>query len=407
MSITPDSSFFIANRERLLTLFTGTAPIVLGANGLLQRNSDVNFPFRQDSTFWYFTGITDPDVVLVMDKGKEYLIVPDRDEHRTAFDGSVDHDNLTHISGIETVLGMSAGWKQLAARLKKAKHVATIAAAPAYVDNHGLYTNPARARLTEQIKATNEELELLDLRPHIARMRSIKQPIEIEIIQSAIDLTATTLQKLHKKGWTKYTHEYEIEAAITASFRSVNAQHAYHPIIAGGKNACTLHYVQNDAEIQDGSLLLFDVGAEISHYAADITRTYAIGTPTKRQQQVFNTVLAVQDYALSMLKPGQTMKQYEEAVYLFMGEKLRELGLIKNISQETVRAFYPHATSHFLGLDVHDIGEYEKPLEAGMVLTVEPGIYIPEEAIGIRIEDNVVLTETGLEVMSRSLPRDL
>lgn len=401
------NSFFKENRERLQTLFTGTAPIILSANGLLQRNSDVNYPFRQDSTFWYFTGLNEPDLVLVIDKGKEYLIAPERDEHRAAFDGSIQYQELTAQSGIEQILDDKDGWRQLGARLKRVKHVATLAAAPGYIEQHGLYTNPARARLLDQIKSHNADIELLDLRPHITRMRMIKQPIEVEQIQAAIDLTEQTLRKLQKKGWNSFTHEYEIDAAITGAFRKVNATHAYQPIIAAGANACTLHYIKNDGEIKEGSLLLLDVGAEVNQYAADITRTYAVGEFTKRQEQVFEAVLAVQDFALGKLKVGIDLRQYEEQVVQFMGEKLRELGLIKSIEAETVRKYYPHATSHFLGLDVHDIGEYDRPLEAGSVLTVEPGIYIPEEGIGIRIEDNVLIEAEGPRVLSAKLPRVL
>ncbi len=401
-SVTID--FFKGNRERLRTLFTGTAPIVIGAHGLLQRNSDVTYPFRQDSTFWYLTGIEEPDVVLVMDKGKEYLITPARDEHRAAFDGAIDDSHLIKISGIETVMDEKNGWKQLNTRLKKVKHVATMGAAPAYIDNHGLYTNPARARLIEQIKAANSDIELLDLRPHITRMRMIKQPIELALMQQAIDITTGTLKRLHKKGWQQFAYEYEAEAAITGAFRKANAQHAYHPIVAAGANAVTLHYVKNENAIEDGTLLLLDVGAEVSHYAADITRTYAVGDATKRQQQVFDTVLSVQSFAMERLVVGANLKEYEQAVHQFMGEKLRELGLVKSIEEDTVRKYYPHATSHFLGLDVHDVADYERPLEVGMVLTVEPGIYIPEEGIGIRIEDDIVIEADGPRVMSSGLP---
>jgi Xaa-Pro aminopeptidase len=401
-SVTTD--FFKGNRERLRTLFTGTAPIVIGANGLLQRNSDVTFPFRQDSTFWYLTGIEEPDVVLVMDRGKEYLITPMRDDHRAAFDGAIDQNQLTKVSGIETVLDEKTGWRQLGVRLKKVKHVATLAAAPAYVKDHGLYTNPARAHLIDRIKAQNAEVELLDLRPHITRMRAIKQPEELQQIQRAIDITSDTLKRLHKKGWQQFAYEYEAEAAITAAFRKANAEHAYHPIVAAGANACTLHYVKNGDAITGGSLLLLDVGAEVGNYAADITRTYVVGEPTKRQQQVFDAVLAVQEFALERLKPGILLHDYELAIQQFMGEKLRELALIKSIEPETVRKYYPHATSHHLGLDVHDIADYDRPLEAGMVLTVEPGIYIPEEGIGIRIEDNIIIEADGPRVMSNGLP---
>ena len=401
-----DASFFACNRERLRTLFTGTAPIILTANGLLQRNSDVTFPFRQDSTFWYLTGINDPDVVLVIDKSKEYLIVPRRDESREAFDGHIDHSALVDRSGITTVYEEKEGWKQLGSRVKKVKHIATLAPSPAYVSYHGLYSNPARARLLRQIKKHNSDIELLDLRPQISHMRVIKQPEELLAIQSAINLTTTTLIKV-KKQLAKYSYEHELEAAITAEFRSAGQQHAYQPIVAAGANACTLHYIDNNSAITEGALLLIDVGAEVENYAADITRTYSIGQPTKRQTQVYDAVLAIHEFALGYVKTGVVLREYENKVQEFMGEKLRELGLIKVIEQDTVRKYFPHGTSHFLGLDVHDIGDYEKPLAPGMVLTVEPGIYIPEENIGIRIEDDVLITDNGVSVLSDALPRML
>ncbi len=402
-----DASFFKGNRERLRSLFTGTAPIVLTANGLLQRNSDSTFPFRQDSNFWYLTGLEDPDLILVIDKHKEYLIVPGRSDSREAFDGQLDVEAFRECSGIEDILDEKTGWKQLDSRLKKVHHVAVLAAPTEYVETHGMYTNPSRRRLATRIQKSNDSLELLDLRPHLTRMRSIKQPQELAAIKTAIQVTATTLKKLHRKGFDKFDYEYEVEAAISAGFRKSNAQHAYAPIVAAGANACTLHYVTNNAAMTTGDLVLLDVGAEISNYAADITRTYAASEPTKRQLQVWEAVIDVQKYATELLKPGVIMHDYEKQIEHYMGEKLRELGLIKVIEHDAVRTYYPHATSHFLGLDVHDIGDYDRPLEAGMVLTVEPGIYIPEEGIGIRIEDDILITEQGAEVLSAGLPREL
>lgn len=399
------AEFFIQNRQRLTDLFTGTAPIIITANGLLQRNSDVTYPFRQDSTFWYLTGINEPDILLVMDKGKQYLIIPERDESRQAFDGAIDTKYLTDISGIETILPESQGWRQLSARLKKVKHIATLAPPADYVPQHGIYTNPARARLLSRIKEQNGEIELLDLRSHISRMRMIKQPVELERMQSAIDLTADTLKSLQKRGFEKFGYEYELESAITDKFRKKQAFHAYGAIVASGSNACTLHYVQNDSAITQNEFILLDVGAEIDNYAADITRTYAVGDVSKRHRTVHDTVQVVQSYAIDQLKPGVTIRKFEESVQHFMGEKLRELGLIKKIEAEDVRKYYPHATSHFLGLDVHDVGDYDRPLEPGTVLTVEPGIYIPEEGIGVRIEDNILITEDGITNLSAKLPR--
>lgn len=400
-----NAEFFAGNREKLRSLFTGTAPIVLTANGLLQRNNDVTFPFRQDSSFWYFTGITEPDVVLVMDKVKEYIIVPERDASRQAFDGAIDTELLSRISGVETVLEGGAGWKQLGARLKRVKHVATLGSVPDYADAHGMYTNPARNRFIALLKSYNQEIELLDLRPHISRMRMIKQPIERAAIEHSIALTVSALQNLKKRGWNKFEYEYEIEAALTHTFLKKQATHAYSPIIASGANACTLHYVRNNTAIAQDSFILFDVGAESNQYAADITRTYAVGEVSKRHRAVHEATIAVQDFALSYLKPGVTMRQFEDEVQQYMGEKLRELGLIRSIESDEVRKYYPHATSHFLGLDVHDVGDYDRPLEPGVVMTVEPGIYIPEEGIGVRIEDNIIITEDGIDNLSAKLPR--
>jgi Xaa-Pro aminopeptidase len=399
------ADFFIQNRAALRQAFPGTAPIILTANGLLQRNGDATFAFRQDSSFWYLTGIDEPDVVLVMDKDKEYLIVPIREGSRAAFDGSVDVKAMAIKSGVETVLDEKNGWKQLESRLRKVQHVATLSASKSYISSHGLYSNPARKRLVSRLKAANSSLELLDLRPHITLLRQIKQPAEIKAIKTAIGVTEKALMVVKRK-LDKYKYEYEIDGDITSHFLKSKAVHAYQPIIAADKNACTLHYIDNKGPITASSLVLLDVGAEVENYAADITRSYAL-RPSKRQQQVAAAVLEVQEFAVSYLKPGVELRDYESKVEQFMGEKLRELGLIKTIEKDNVRHYYPHSTSHFLGLDVHDVGDYERPLEPGMVLTVEPGIYIPEEGIGIRIEDDVLITKSGLEILSKKLPRTL
>lgn len=403
------SEFFAANRQRLRELFTGTAPIVVSAAGLLQRGSDSAFKFVQDASFYYLTGIDEPDITLVMDRDKEFLIVPGRSHSREAFDGQVDGDELIRQSGIDAVYDEAAGWDKLSGRLKKVKHVATVAPPPAYIEGLGLYTNPARASLVQKLKQYNGELKLLDLAPHLMRLRTVKQPTEVQAIQAAIDATIggfkDTLKpvKLHKYGY-----EYEIEAELTRGFRRRGAAgHAFDPIVASGPRGCTLHYLANDHALAADELVVMDVGAEVDHYAADITRTVALGTPNRRQQAIHAAVCEAQDYALGLLKPGVILKDYEDQVEQFIGEKLRELNLIKSISSESVRQYYPHRVSHYMGLNVHDAGDYDRPLEAGVVMTVEPGIYVPQEAIGVRIEDDVLITDSGVQVLSNKLPRDL
>jgi len=403
------SDFFVGNRQRLRELFTGTAPIVLSANGLLQRGGDSTYGFAQDANFWYLTGIDEPDIVLVMERDKEYLIVPARSDSRQAFDGAPNYDALTRRSGIQTIYDDKEGWEQLLGRLKKVKHLATLTPPPAYVEHYGMYTNPARAELVSRLKAAKEGLELLDLSWHLVRLRMVKQPEELAAINAAIAITSAAIKEATRPARRRrYAHEYQLEAELSRGFRRRGAAgHAFEPIVASGDRACTLHNVANCGTLSSDELVIIDVGAEVDHYAADISRTISLGTPSRRQQAVHAAVLEVQRFAFDLLKPGVWLKDYEQQVQHFMGEKLRELGLIKTISHENIRKFYPHATSHFLGLNVHDIGDYDRPLEPGVVLTVEPGIYIPKESLGVRIEDDVLVTKRGIKILSGKLSRDL
>ncbi len=237
----------------------------------------------------------------------------------------------------------------------------------------------------------------------------VKQPPELIALQQAIDITIDSLQALTAVDtFNTYHSEYEFEADLSREFRFRAATgHAFAPIIAGGARACTLHNVSNAAPLMPNSLVVLDVGAEVAHYAADITRTRVYGQPTHRQQEIFDAVLDVQAYALELLKPGTQLKEYEQAVETYMGATLRKLKLITTAGSPDIRKYFPHATSHFLGLDVHDVGDYSLPLTPGVVLTCEPGIYIPEEGIGVRIEDDILITETGNRVLSQRLPKTL
>ena len=403
------ADFFKGNRDRLRQLFTGSAPIVLTAHGRLQMAMDESYPFHQDRNFWYLTGIDEPDVVLVLDKDKEYIIMPERSDVMSAFDGKLEERAFREQSGIEQVYTWNDGWKQLGARIKRVRHVATLGANQAYMEHFGMYANPARAALIKRMQDYNPTLELLDLRQHLARMRMIKQPIEMRQIQTAIDITLDSLRDATKPAKiAKYTHEYQIEAELYKGFKYRGAEgNAFAPIVASGQNACTLHYVTNSARLTKDGLVVLDVGAAYNHYSADISRTIVYGTPTRRQLQVHQAVQEAHAYAQSLLKPGVTIMAYERQMEQFMGEKLRELGLIKTIDSPSVRAYFPHATSHFMGLDTHDAGDYERPLGPDVVLTVEPGMYIPEEGIGVRIEDDVLITADGCRNLSERLHREL
>jgi len=398
------SKFFTGNRAQLRES-CGEQLIVVTANGRLQRGADNAFGFAQDANFWYLTGIDEPDVVLVMDGGEEYLVLPKQNNYQKVFDGVTPEKGLARRSGVKQVYGNREGWQRLRKRLKKTRYVATIAAPPAYVEQYGIYANPARATLVKELKSCRRDLKVSDTAKQLVQLRTVKQPEEIAAIRAAVDITTASLDDALGN---QYRHEYELEAAVVAGFRRRGATgHAFEPIVAAGKRACTLHNTANNGVIGSGALVVVDVGAEVEHYAADVTRTVSFGRLSARQRAVHDAVLEAQKCAIRLLKPGLALKDYRERTDRFIGAKLRELGLIKNVNARNIRKYCPHAISHFLGLNVHDAADYSRPLQAGMVLTVEPGIYIPEEEIGVRIEDDVLITEKGYVTLSGKLPRRL
>ncbi|MBI2588849.1 aminopeptidase P N-terminal domain-containing protein [Candidatus Saccharibacteria bacterium] len=401
-----NADFFRGNRRRL-PVKAGTDLIVIAANGLLQSSADNTFPFKQNSNFWYLTGIDEPDTVLVINGTDEFLIVPPRDKIRVIFDGAIDKLALSQTSGINQVMDNKDGWLHLASILKKTKKAGTILPPPPYVRQMGFHTNPAPARLRRRIKTINKKIAFIDLRQQLANMRIIKQLPELAALQKAVDITVDSFKEVLARR-QKFDWEYQIAADLDASFRRRGANGpAFPTITASGPNACILHYNSNNHKLRSKDLVLIDAGAEVSHYASDITRTIALATPSVRQQEVFDAVLSVQKFAISLLKPGAVLEDYTAKIDKFMGDQLLSLGLIKKNNAKNVRQYWPHSVSHFLGLDVHDGRGWHQPLAAGMVLTVEPGIYIPEEGIGIRIEDDILITDTGNKVLSAALVRKL
>ncbi|MGH7234305.1 MAG: aminopeptidase P N-terminal domain-containing protein [Candidatus Saccharimonadales bacterium] len=403
------ADFFRGNRQRLIEQLPLDLPIAVTANGLIQRGADSAYPFSQDANFWYLTGINDPDITLVIDQQREFLIVPIREGSRVTFDGQIDARLLISTSGIKDIVNEASGWKRLDGLLARTKQVATLAPAPSFIEQYGLYSNPARSRFAERLRQhVGEDLKLVDIRSELAALRVVKQPVELDALKQAIDITTSTLKEVLAKPYGTYSNEYQIEADISHGFRRRGAKgHAFEPIVAGGARACTMHYLSNSARLKSGELVVIDVGAEVSGYAADITRVLKTAKPTKRQKDVFSAVRETQEYALSLLSPGIHMRGYETKVAKFVGLKLKQLGVTSNLKPESIRRYFPHATSHFLGLNVHDVGDYTKPLKAGSVITLEPGIYLPMEGIGVRIEDDVLITDSGAEVLSAKLPARL
>jgi Xaa-Pro aminopeptidase len=394
------AEFFKHNRRRLLSKLGGQDLVVLSANGLLQRSADTTYPFRQDSSFWYLTGINEPAVILVIDKSSEYLIAPTKSKTQAIFDGEVDLKKLSRTSGLQEILAEKEGWDRLKTSLKKSKTVAILPPAPGHIKGLGIYTNPARRKLLKQIKNANKNIKPIDISQKLRQLRIIKQSAELIAIEKAINITKSSLKIINKKFLERgYKNEFEVELELSGLFLTKGADgHAFEPIIASGKKACTIHPQGNKYPIDYSKPLLMDVGAELSHYAADLSETWMLN-PSVRFKTVHQAVQDVSSFALGQLKSGVKLKNYEHKIERLMGEQLKGLGLIKSQDRASIRRYFPHLTSHFLGLDVHDVGDYDQPLKEGMVLTVEPGIYIPEESIGVRIEQDVLITQSGIKVL--------
>jgi Xaa-Pro aminopeptidase len=318
------------------------------------------------------------------------------------FDGSLDLAAMKVSSGIATIVSEKEGWAQLKPVLSKLQSAALLFPSEPYIKGIGMYTNPSRQVLLQRMKAVRPKLELVDIRPEVSALRVVKQPVEVAAIQRAVDVTCDAFNNAMSNS---YTYEYELEAAMEYQFRKNGLNgHAYHSIVAGGINACTLHYEKNAARFDHSQLVLVDAGSQEGYYAADITRTWLMGKYTPRQRAVIDAVNDSLEFGLEQLKPGVSFWDCEQKVRSFVGKELQKLGLITSQDEDAIHKFYPHAP-HFLGLDVHDSGDYHQPLEAGMVLTLEPGIYIPEESIGVRIEEDIVITATGYKVLSAACPR--
>ena len=397
--------FFAGNRTRVMELLEGGV-LVATAYSAMQSSNDNASKFEQEGNFWYLTGIERPDWWLIIDssRGRCWLVTPDVDPMHALFDGSLGAAEATRISGIDEVITRAQADDLLQQTARQHRLVHTIGQ-PERADTFDFVLNPAQREMYERLSRAFVGVQ--DFRAKVTKLRAIKQPVEIKAIETAITITTAALTSVHDMI-TSYKFEYEVEADLNKAFRVSGAQgHAYDPIVAAGLNACTLHYIENNAQLKKRSLILLDVGAQVEHYAADITRTYAYYEPTARQREVHGAVQAAHQDIIKLIKPGLPIAEYSDQVDMRMKQALIELGLLTSHSDEKYRHYFPHAISHGLGIDVHDSLGAPKYLEAGMVLTVEPGIYIPEEAIGVRIEDDILVTEKSHRNLSKKLSTDL
>lgn len=390
--------FFKANRKKLAKALPDSY-ILLAAHANLQESADLSYPFRQDSSFWYFCGLDLPNAVLAINSKNQSttLFLPKKSDYQQEWEGQEDHETIKRASLVDQILNLDFLQDELKQAKKNGLKLSRPEPLAEVVEPYGFFSNPARKILDEKIKKVEPNPK--DIRLQIAKLRQVKQLVELEAIRNAIKITADTLYQV-KQRLSDFKNEADIERAVTTGFFANGAEgHAYEPIVASGYNASIIHYTKNNDKIAKNSLLLLDVGAKANRYCSDISRTWQVGQATDRQKQVYDAVIRLQDKALSMLGPGVLLRDYQKKMEKEAFKELKKLG------QKLDR--YPHGFSHFMGLDVHDAGDYESPLVAGSVITVEPGIYLSEENIGIRIEDNILITDSGYTNLSSNIPRDL
>jgi Xaa-Pro aminopeptidase len=409
---------FIRNRQRLLKEIEDSSIAVFNSNDIMPTNSDGTMGFRQNSDLFYLTGVDQEESILVMCPGypdkkyREVLFLRETNEHIATWEGhKLTKEEAGEVSGIETVMWVSEFPKLFNTMMVMGR----VDAVYLNTNEHYRAEVTVDSRDSRFVKWCREKYPLHRYEraaPLMHKLRSVKQKREIELMQKACDITEAGFRRVLKfvKPGVK---EYEIEAEYLHEFvRRGSRGFAYGPIIASGADSCVLHYVDNSKACKAGDVLLLDVAAEYANYNADLTRTIPVsGRFTKRQRQVYDAVLRVQREAIAMLRPGVVYFDYHREVQKIMESELLALKLItktdiRNQSPDkpAFSKYFMHGTGHQLGLDVHDVGNMFADMQEGMVWTVEPGIYIREEGLGIRIENNVVLKKNGVLDLMKNVP---
>jgi Xaa-Pro aminopeptidase len=411
-----DKHFFSENRQKLVKLLKPGSAAIIFSNYQMPRNGDQYFPYRQNSDFFYLTGIEQPKSVLFIstdpatEDQKEVLFILRGNPSLEIWEGhKLTFTEASLISGIKTVNYIDELDSYLQFVMAKLENIYfNVSELPKFSPEVRSWDEVFSIKFKE--KYPLHKLERLA--PLLKHLRLTKSPQELELIKKAIRITKDAFLKLLSLAQPGMK-EYELESIITSEFISQGAEgHAYAPIIASGKNACVLHYIENDGICRKGELLLMDFGAEYAHYAADMSRTIPIaGNFSKRQLELYNSVLYVFNESKKLMWPGTSINKIHDTVCKLWEEEHIKLGLysrdeIKHNSSETPLWFnyYMHGTSHFMGLDVHDVGAKDIVLEPGMVITCEPAIYVIAEGIGIRLENNLLITSNGNEDLMEDIP---
>ncbi len=401
------SSVYIQNRNQFMSKMQSSSLAIFNSNDIYPISADSTLPFAQHRDIFYLSGIDQEESILLLfpdsdeKRHREILFVKKTNEHIAVWEGAkLTKEKASTLSGIETIYWLDdfeAIFNELAAQCDTF-----------YFNTNEHYrasveTETREDRFINKTKNKFPAHNVAKSNPILQRLRSVKQIEEIAQMQKACDITEKGFRRIlrfvNPNVW-----EYEIEAEFIHEFLKHRSKgFAYTPIIASGKNSNVLHYIENNKQCKEGDLLLLDVGAEYGNYSSDMTRTIPVsGKFSARQKEVYNAVLNVKNKATALLKPGVLWKEYHVEVGKLMTDELLNLGLLdktdvknENPKYPAYKKYFMHGTSHHIGLDTHDYGLLYEPMQAQMVFTVEPGIYIPEEGFGIRLEDNVVIQEKG------------
>ena len=409
-------NLFINNRNLLSAKLEENSIAIFNANDIMPTNSDGTMPFKQNSDLFWLSGVDQEESVLAIIKNnnqvEEMLFLKETNEHIAIWEGAkLDKELAQKNSGVEKIYWLNQMDEVLNINIEKANKV--------YLNKniHSRSTSEVETRddrFRKTLTNRHPKKEIVEVAPIMHELRFIKSEIEIELMKHACDITEKGLRRILpiiKPG----IMQYQIEAELMHEFLSNrSAGFAYQPIIGSGVDSCVLHYIDNNKMCKDGDILLMDFGAEYANYASDLTRTVPVnGRFSERQKNVYNAVHRVMKEATNMLRPGTDHKKMQQEVIKIMEEELINLGLFdkedvkrQDPSKPMYKKYFMHGTSHSLGLDVHDVGDTSTPMQPGMVFTCEPGIYIREEGIGIRLENDVLVTSGNPNDLMKNIPID-
>jgi Xaa-Pro aminopeptidase len=411
-----DNQLFINNRKKFSAKLATNTIAIFNANDVMPTNADGTMPFRQNNDLFWLSGVDQEESVLVIfpdhtdESQREILFLKETNEHIAIWEGAkLTKESALKTAGIKTVYWLNELEGKIAELIGKCNGI--------YL-NKNIHSRSASAvetrddRFRKMIADKFSETTIHEVAPIMHELRAIKSNFEIKLMQNACDITEKGLRRILpfiKPGVT----EYEIEAELMHEFlKNRSNGFAYQPIIGSGLDSCVLHYIDNNKACKDGDILLMDFGAEYANYASDLTRTIPVnGKFTNRQKAVYNSVLLVMKEATNMLRPGTIFKEYNAEIGRIMELELIKLGLLdkhdvqkQEAKSPLFKQYFMHGTSHYLGLDVHDVGDFDWPMKEGMVFTCEPGIYILEEKLGIRLENDILVTANGPDDLMKNIP---